>query len=131
MDCSCSANYTLKKLIEARKRGVKVVLYLDDLNYSLDKNLVKELEKLGGSVVSLNPIAPYFFEAKFSTYKDMFARHHEKVSIADDRAIVGSSNIADDYSGPLYGSNDFLDLNAIMRNQCLAEIRQLFKDTAE
>src|SRR5690348_2462773 len=101
-DNSVSANFTFKKLIEAQKRGVKVCLLLDDLNNRSDKGLQEELRAQGGVVHSLNQIVPYWVGLKFS--REMFKRHHEKLVVADDVTIIGSANIADVYSGPVYGS---------------------------
>lgn len=112
MDNSVSATYTLKRLIEASKRGTKVLLILDDLNNALDKKLVQELRDNGGITYSLNPIKSYFIEFKLS--KEMFRRHHEKCCIVDENVIIGSSNIADEYSGPVYGTDEMLDLNVFM-----------------
>lgn len=128
-DDSFSASYTLKKLIEAQKRGVKVCLMIDDANNRADKSLKKELIAKGGLVHALNPIIPYFTSLKFS--RDVFRRHHEKVFIADDVAIVGSANIADDYSGPVYGSYEYIDLNLVMKNLCLSQVRGFFKEIAD
>ena len=61
----------------------------------------------------------------------MFRRHHEKVFIADNVAIVGSANITDEYSGPVYGSYDYMDLNVFMKNLCLSQVRLFFKEIAD
>jgi len=128
-DDSVSANHTLKKLIEAQKRGVKVCLLLDDLNNRANKDLKAELSSIGGMVHSLNMIAPYWTEFRLS--RGQFRRHHEKLFIADNESIMGSSNITDDYGGPVYGSFDFVDLNIIMKNVCLNQIRSFFGQIAD
>lgn len=106
-----------------------MALFLDDLNNSINEDLLKELKQVGATVYSLNEIAPYWTGLKIN--KDMFSRHHEKAVISDDTAIVGSSNVADLYSGPLYGTNDFLDLNVYMKNICLKDLRHMFKGIAD
>ncbi len=127
-DDSVSANQTMKKLIEAQKRGVKVCLLLDDLNNRADKKLKAELDSHGGIIHSLNMIAPYWTEFRLS--RGQFRRHHEKVFIADGESIMGSSNITDDYGGPVYGSFDFVDLNIRMKNVCGDQIRSFFGEIA-
>lgn len=55
MDKSIPANTTLIKLIEARKRGVNTVLFVDDLQQWVDPSLIKEYMSVGGTYESLNP----------------------------------------------------------------------------
>jgi len=128
-DNSYSASHTLRKLIEAQKRGAKVCLMIDDVNNRADKALKAELIASGAQVYSLNEILPYFKSLHFS--REMFRRHHEKVFIADDVAIVGSANITDEYSSVVYGNYDYMDLNIIMKNLCLSQIRNFFKEIAD
>jgi len=128
-DDSIAANYTLKKLIEAQKRGVKVCLMIDDLNNRAEKKLKEELITNGGIVHSLNQILPYW-SGIHTLSREMFRRHHEKVVIADDMTIIGSANISDAYSGPVYGPYDFVDLNIKMKNLCLNQVRGFFGDIA-
>lgn len=52
------ANTTLTKLIQAAKRGVSVVLFVDNLNFWLNPQLAQELMENGGIVKSLNPLNP-------------------------------------------------------------------------
>ena len=104
-------------------------LMIDDVNNRADKALKAELIAQGGQVFSLNEILPYFKSLHFS--REMFRRHHEKVFIADDVAIVGSANITDEYSSAVYGSYDYMDLNVVMKNLCLSDIRNFFKEIAD
>jgi len=106
-----------------------VCLMIDDINNRADKSLKAELVANGGLVYSLNPIAPAI--TSFNISRELFRRHHEKVFIADNVAIVGSANITDEYSGPVYGSDDYMDLNIIMRNLCISEVRSFFKEVAD
>ena len=54
-DHSIPANTTMVKLIEARKRGVHTVLFVDDLQQHIDKELLSQYLALGGVFNSLNP----------------------------------------------------------------------------
>jgi cardiolipin synthase len=45
----------------------------------------------------------------------MFKRNHQKVILVDDNVFIGSSNIGEDYGGPKYGNDSFLDLNIRMK----------------
>lgn len=92
MDRSIPANTTLSKLIAARKRGVNTVLFVDDLQQHLNPQLLNEYVSVGGTFCSLNP----FFQLsslKRIHNKELFRRHHEKMVVADDQTIIGSSNI--------------------------------------
>lgn len=127
MDDSYLANLTLIKLVEASKRGVKVVLLVDDVNIKLNQSLQRELEQAGGIIHPLNNIQNYIMNLNFS--RDVFRRHHEKVAIIDSTGFIGSANIADSYGGYIYGENDFYDLNTVMKNVCLSQIRKAICDT--
>ena len=82
MDSSPAADTTLYKLIDATKRGVQVVLYIDNVQLWAKKQLINEFIKCGGKYMILNPQ----FELK-SIYnyftKDVWRRHHEKLIVSD------------------------------------------------
>jgi hypothetical protein len=75
MDKSIPANTTLIKLIEAKKRGVNTVLLVDDLNQSVDKDLVRDYISVGGVFKSLNPQFKLSSLTKFAN-KEIWRRHH-------------------------------------------------------
>lgn len=102
---------------------------IDDINNRADNALKSELMANGGLVYSLNRVLPYIKSFNFS--RELFRRHHEKVFIADNTAIVGSANITDEYSGALYGSFDYVDLNVVLKNLCLNQVRGFFKEIAD
>jgi phosphatidylserine/phosphatidylglycerophosphate/cardiolipin synthase-like enzyme len=85
----------MMRLIEAQRRGVNCVLMVDDLNNWVDHSLKVEFERNGGIIHSLNPIADF---SKLMN-KEFFRRHHEKLTVIDGKANIGSSNIADEYAG--------------------------------
>ncbi len=84
MDHKTVAGITLQKLTNAAKRGVKVYLIIDDLNYYADKEAVRRLEEAGGVCIRNNPFANWrlhFFGGRVSKF---FNRNHQKVKIVDD-----------------------------------------------
>lgn len=92
MDKSVSANTTIMKLIEARKRGVHTVLFVDDLQQWMEPELLEMYKMAGGVFASLNP------QWKLSSFqriknKEIFRRHHEKIFVSDGIGVIGSSNI--------------------------------------
>lgn len=80
---------------------------VDDLNNGINVQQIKKLQDLGGTLISLNPI----FNIPLLFNRSLLHRHHEKLTIIDDHALIGSSNIADEYSGSKYGQNMFVDIN--------------------
>jgi hypothetical protein len=67
-DHSIPANTTIIKLIEARKRGVNTVIFVDDLQQHIDKDLLNQYVAAGGVFQSLNP----FFST--NTLKNLFSK---------------------------------------------------------
>jgi len=127
------ANETLKKLEEAAKRGVNVVLFVDWLNYYADKDLVKRLEQAGGLVRSLNPMDPLqrFKHNLDILSRDVFERYHQKLFLIDENVIVGSANLDSDYASSKYGYSKFYDLNIIIKGKCVNESLTVFGNIAE
>ena len=67
MDHKTVAGITMQKLINAAKRGVQVYLIIDDLNFYVDQQRVKELHDAGGICIRNNPFANWhrhFFRSK-------------------------------------------------------------------
>ena len=54
MDSSPAADTTLLKMIEAAKRGVHVVLFIDNVQYWAKNSLIQELKNAGGKFMILN-----------------------------------------------------------------------------
>ena len=92
MDKSISANTTITKLIDARKRGVHTVLFVDDLQQWMEPELLEMYRMAGGVFASLNPQWKLSSFTKFKN-KEIFRRHHEKIFVSDNTGIIGSSNI--------------------------------------
>ena len=56
MDHKAVAGITLQKLINAAKRGVCVILVIDDINYFPSFKQIDQLKAAGGMVVRNNPM---------------------------------------------------------------------------
>lgn len=112
MDHKTIAGVTLQKLTNAAKRGVRVYLVIDDLNYYADKEAVRKLEAAGGVCIRNNPFSNWHFHFLGGKISRFFNRNHQKVKIVDDCQFIGSLNVADAYSGVRYGNAAFRDLNA-------------------
>lgn len=132
MDRSIPANTTLSKLTAARKRGVNTVLLVDDLQQRLDPELLTEYKAAGGTFCSLNPFLRFSSLKKIAN-KELFRRHHEKMVVADDKTIIGSSNLESGYActsviyvATKFGSRVFRDFNCFSENICLEEFRANF-----
>lgn len=97
MDKSISANTTITKLIEARKRGVHTVLFVDDLQQWMEPELLQAYKMAGGVFESLNPQWKLSSLQQFKD-KEIFRRHHEKIFVSDNIGIIGSSNIESGYA---------------------------------
>ena len=57
MDHKTVAGITMQKLINAAKRGVTVYVVIDDLNFYVDKTLMKELVNAGGICINNSPFS--------------------------------------------------------------------------
>ena len=65
-------------MTNAAKRGCQVYLIVDDLNFYVDKELVKKLEAAGGICIKNNPFANYkkhFFD-EGGKVSQFFQRNH-------------------------------------------------------
>ena len=59
--------------------------------------------------VKLENFIRFYKFLKFSQI--IYLRHHEKVMVIDDKSIIGSANISDNYASIKYGSNFYMDIN--------------------
>lgn len=109
-DSSPAADTTLLKLISASKRGVNVVLLIDNVQAWPKRELVEQFEQCGGRFHILNTQFGWKDIKKYFS-KTVWCRHHEKLIVSDGRGLIGSSNIEGDYGGVLFGSRKFQDLN--------------------
>ena len=55
IDSSPAADTTLLKLVEACKRGVNVVLFVDNVQYWAKQELINRFQNSGGRFLLLNP----------------------------------------------------------------------------
>ena len=128
MDHKTIAGITMQKITNAARRGVKVYLIIDDLNYYADAEQVRKLEAAGGICIRNNPFSNWkihFFGGRIAKF---FNRNHQKVKIVDDCQFIGSLNVADAYSGARYGDAAFRDLNAFTEKHNTVQARHFFRD---
>lgn len=115
MDSSPAADTTLLKLIAAAKRGVHVMLFIDNVQYWAKSYLIEKLKNAGGKFMVLNPQWRWSSISKYFS-KDVWRRHHEKLIVSDKKSIIGSSNIEGHYAGIKYGNSNFMDINLYSEN---------------
>lgn len=130
MDHKTVAGITMQKLINASKRGVKVYLIIDDLNFYVEKTLMKELVDAGGICINNSPFNQWqrhFIRPKGRVQR-FFRRNHQKVKLVDDTQFVGSLNVADAYSGVRYGDSSFRDMNAVAEGYSTKGALSFFKE---
>eukprot|EP01017_Pseudomicrothorax_dubius_P031888 TRINITY_DN4118_c0_g2_i1.p1 TRINITY_DN4118_c0_g2~~TRINITY_DN4118_c0_g2_i1.p1 ORF type:complete len:459 (+),score=123.17 TRINITY_DN4118_c0_g2_i1:116-1492(+) len=128
MDNSTVANITLHKLTEAKKRGAHVMLIVDDLNNTLDRQMQRRFVNSGATFHALNRCYKMW---RIFVKRQIFQRHHEKIAIADDTLFIGSSNIAKEYGSYKYGDSSFWDMNLMIQNTCLESARRYIIDVLE
>jgi phosphatidylserine/phosphatidylglycerophosphate/cardiolipin synthase-like enzyme len=92
MDSSPVADTTLYKMVNAARRGVHVILFVDYVQCWINKDLVKMFQEAGGKFMVLNPPNVFQWVRNFLA-KDAWRRHHEKLIVSDSKSIIGSSNI--------------------------------------
>ncbi|KRW98257.1 hypothetical protein PPERSA_00714 [Pseudocohnilembus persalinus] len=129
MDATFPAKLTIIKMIEALKRGVTCVLYVDDLQQYVDKNLIKEFQENGGIYKSLNPTWRHIYRNVPS--QEFFRRHHEKLVVIDDFSVIGSQNFQDCYGSDKFGNGEFYDFNVMFKNQNLRNFRHQFLNVSD
>ena len=76
MDHKLIAAITLEKLERAARRGVRVIVIIDDLNPYASTRAVKQLEDAGGVVIKNNPFARGHEHALEGRYQKFFNRNH-------------------------------------------------------
>ena len=124
MDNHLLANITLSKLINAAKRGVRVILVVEYLNFFLKHSLVKKLIDNGGIVLKPNPISSCLLNFQI---KKALSRFHQKVKLIDNDVFIGSINCNNDYGGYKYGTNKYKDLSLYLKNSpCKEKISNFF-----
>lgn len=124
MDNNLLANITMSKLINAAKRGVKVILVVEYLNFFLKYSSVKKLIDNGGIVIKPNPISTCLLTFQI---KNALSRFHQKIKLIDNDVFIGSINCNNDYGGYKYGTNKYKDLSLYLKNcTCKEKISNFF-----
>jgi phosphatidylserine/phosphatidylglycerophosphate/cardiolipin synthase-like enzyme len=75
IDSSPAADTTLLKMIDACKRGVHVILFIDNVQYWAKQELIQRFQNCGGRFLLLNP---QWTKESIKGYlsKDVWRRHH-------------------------------------------------------
>lgn len=129
IDNKMIANITLRKIMDAMDRGVRVVLLMEHLNFYMKHSIYKQLKKKGAIIIKPNPMSKAFSYILNSNKKKFFNRCHQKVSLIDKDLFLGSINIAEEYSDVKYGTNKFLDLNMYIKNTiCFHKVLNFFRE---
>ena len=76
MDHKNIAGITLQKLRNAARRGVKVFLVIDDLNFYANKEQIRQLESAGGMVIRNNPFRQFYMHLLSFKASRIFQRNH-------------------------------------------------------
>jgi phosphatidylserine/phosphatidylglycerophosphate/cardiolipin synthase-like enzyme len=114
IDHLLTAGITMKKCAAAARRGVKVYIIVDGLNFRARMDLVRECKEAGCLVVVNNPVSGMWRHyLKFRPW-DFYTRNHEKVMLVDDHTFCGSLNISAPYTNMKYGIGAFRDLNLFL-----------------
>ena len=128
MDHKNIAGLTLRKLRNAANRGVKVFILIDDLNFYVNKQEIRDLEKAGGMVIRNQPFRYFYYHLMDFRLSPIFNRNHQKVMLVDDNLFCGSLNIANPYSRVRYGEGEFRDLNIVLTRQNCSKVRDFFRE---
>lgn len=119
---------TMKKLIEARKRGVEVVLIVDAFgSYSLKSQHFDLLSREGVIIRKFNPISFQSF-----SFKHFLTRNHRKQCIIDwEYSYVGGMNVEDKYSHLGDLSKLFRDTHCRIRGPFVKQVIVSFLESFE
>ncbi len=106
-----------------------MVLFVDNVQYWAKQSLINEFEASGGTFRILNPQWKYESIKKYMD-QDVWRRHHEKLIVTDNKAMIGSANIEGSYAGIKYGTSVYQDINFYTENIILDQYRKHFTDVA-
>ena len=116
IDHKLVSKITVNKLWNASKRGVKVYMILEDLNWYLDKKQELQLIQSGVVVVKHNPFKRFYNHIFQWNTRRIFNRNHHKVMLVDNNIYTGSLNIAQRYTSKKYGLRAFRDLWILVKD---------------
>lgn len=122
---------TWEKLVDASRRGVKVVCAVDFLRKDIKKKAVMALREKGGIFIEYNnPLLfiPYFWEG---LRHKVLSRHHEKIILVDDKLFIGSGNMKGEYGGPRFGTSIFHDVYTIIKKAPAGKTLEFMKRTVD
>ncbi|APE29451.1 phospholipase D-like domain-containing protein [Aurantiacibacter gangjinensis] len=108
-------------LVAAAKRGVEVTLIVDGFGAEVDEDFFADLTAAGGTFLC--------FLAKWS--RRALIRNHQKILIADDKAVMlGGFNIEDDYFAPP-AENGWNDLGFRMEGEAVGRVAEWYAQLVE
>ncbi len=112
-------------LIEANKRGVKVILLYDHLgSVGLSAGFLKPMAD-HITVLSFNSIWGWPFKRHPLLFRD-----HRKIIVIDEEiAFCGGMNIGADYAGPIYGNDRYRDTFAQVRGPAVKDLLAITKES--
>jgi cardiolipin synthase A/B len=113
----------LDALLEARARGVEVVVIYDSVGSTgmhTDGHW-EPLHEAGARVVSFNP--PFQIGRKLP----LLYRDHRKILIVDESVgFTGGMNISEDYAGPKLGTAMFRDTQVLVEGPAVRDLAMIF-----
>jgi len=117
---------TLQKLLDACRRGVKVILVYDSFGshrVTLGQHVITPLRKAGATVVEFNP--PFGAKGK------ILRRNHRKSLTVDEIiGFCGGLNATDDFCGEKEGGTGlYRDTHLKLQGPCIADLTTVFRDS--
>ena len=117
-------NAIIELLIEKATQGIQICLLLDTIGSFMmfPRKKLKPLRKMGGSVRYTMPLFHTPFRGRVNL------RDHRKIMIFDGHdAIVGGTNLANNYIGPEPYSQRWADLNLFIQGGAVKDLVSIFE----
>ena len=113
----------LDALTRRAREGIEVRLLLDDLlSFQAPRDALARLKTAGGRCERFMPL----LHVPFRGYANL--RNHRKIAVFDgEHAIVGGTNLADEYMGPEPRADRWRDLSILMSGQAVATLDAIFR----
>lgn len=109
-------------LIEKSKAGVEVRFIYDGFgSYLIGRKYIRELEEAGVQLSKFSPISQSF------RYFNLNHRNHRKILLVDgETAVIGGSNIGDEYLGRDKDIGKWRDMDILIRGDAVKELQAVF-----
>lgn len=120
-DSSKVAERFIEAMLDAKRRGVDVVLIVDWLGgFDMPSRWLKQLRDAEISAVV------------FNNWRNMGFRDHRKLAIIDHVGFCGSANISADAASEVFGGNGrFFDVHVKVEGPAVKHISELFCETLQ